>query len=61
MWRLKLQTHVFPAEDEFPPPLPEAVAQAFAVVTPTADHRHALVKGMRAWRRVSAAALCALQ
>lgn len=34
-----------------PPPLPHALLQHFVVATPTVDHRHELVKSMRAWRR----------
>lgn len=32
--------------------LPPAVLRSLLVATPTASHRHDLVKAMRAWRRV---------
>lgn len=32
--------------------LPRAVQRSFVIATPTASHRHELVKAMRAWRRV---------
>jgi len=35
------------------PPLPPVILHNFAAVMVTADFRHALVHGMRAWRRVS--------
>lgn len=42
---------IVPAAGSLPPPLPRATRRHFVVATPTADHRHGLVKGMRAWRR----------